>query len=129
MTMTMSKKNILSLALLLMCAVAAPGIAGAQTVTSLNGNINMVTSSMNDSALKMNVERALIYNMGTDIFALEVSADNGIVCLSGGVDLPEQISRASNILTSMGVSEVVNNLSLKNELPAYRASLNYIYGD
>lgn len=120
MTMQLNKKMILSLSFLALFSAALPGLAGAQPVSGLKGNINPVTSSMSDIEIEKNVERALYHNMGVDFFNLEINAHNGDVSLSGGVDLPKQIDQASNILSAMGVQSVNNRLAVKQDMTEFR---------
>lgn len=121
---TMSKKSVRNLAFLTMLAVAVPCVASAQPADGLRGNIDMVTSSMNNTDVEKNVERALNYNLGVDIFDLEVTAYNGGVIINGGVDLPVQIERATQIANSLGIDDVTNNMGLKREMPEYQRMID-----
>lgn len=84
----------------------APGMQ-AQTPSS-------PTAMADDSALTAKVKAAIVAEPELSVLDIKVDTANGVVTLSGTIDTPQKLDRATQVVQAVdGVKTVNNQLSLK----------------
>jgi hyperosmotically inducible protein len=92
----------------------AGGVAGAGCATARPGTT--VAGSVDDATLSTRVKTALLNEPELGALRIDVSADSGVVTLTGAVRTPEEEARALAVARSIGGVRDVQS-SLKVEAP------------
>lgn len=109
--LTGSVDNILARDRAVQIAMAVRG------VTAVIDEIKVDAPYRSDYALKSDVEEALLKDPATDLYKVDVHADNGIVTLDGKVDSWQEKQLAEFVTKGVnGVKDVINNISVNYKL-------------
>lgn len=90
------------------------GVAQVQNKMGIRQGPDTVAATVDDSALTIKVKSALLAAPEVKSYDIAITSNKGVVQLSGFVDSPAQVSRASEVARSVnGVTQVENKLSIK----------------
>ena len=86
-----------------------------QAATDMKQGAEQVGNKVDDAAITAKVKTAMIAEPGLKALQIDVDTANGVVTLSGAVDTPQNLERATQVAQAVeGVKSVDNRLNLKS---------------
>ncbi len=86
-----------------------------QAATDMKQGAEQVGDRVDDAAITAKVKTAMIGEPGLKALQIDVDTANGVVTLSGAVDTPQNLERATQVAQGVeGVKSVENRLNLKS---------------
>ncbi len=87
-----------------------------QTAAGIKQRAEQAGDKLDDAAITAKVKTALIGEPGLKALQINVDTANGVVTLTGAVDTPQNLDRATQVAQAIhGVKSVDNRLSVKSK--------------